>query len=268
MVRVTSYYGVKLRITKKRKIVEDLGGCQICGYGLKAGDNLAALCFHHLKPETKTFRPSTILQGKDISEVLNDTILVCQNCHYEVYHPKKKVPTSRNGKLKLKNYIAILRSKGDRCNKCKKDLNVLSTFDLHHTGEKNFAPAQKIQSYQSNKEVKRELDKCVLLCRNCHFSEHHPLLEISKLDNYLYHIEEELREKTRKKNPLNNFSDSTLSKIFSQYGEMGKLFKELGITDGAGYTHLRRRGIKRGLLPQQEIEESQQPCLLHEGQKE
>lgn len=244
---MANYYSTKRSITKKKKIVEDLGGCQICGYGLNVGDNLAALCFHHLNPETKTALPSVILNSrKDISEVLDETILVCQNCHYEIFHPKKEKPRSRSSQIILSNYITILEKKENSCSKCKKHLNVLSSFDLHHTGEKSFCPSDKVRVYHYNEKVRKEIDKCTLLCRNCHFAEHNPRLKMAKLDSYLQFMEEEIQRGTREKNPLNNFSDAELREVYNKYGAMRKLFRELGVKGTTGYEHLKRRGIKQG----------------------
>lgn len=61
---------------------------------------------------------------------------------------------------------------GGRCNKCGKDWHP-SIFEFHHENpkEKDRDPAQALQMSWDN--FKKELDKCILLCANCHRLVHH-----------------------------------------------------------------------------------------------
>jgi len=75
-------------IKRKIKLIELKGGkCSNCGYNR----NLAALCFHHVNPATKSF----LLGSKNLHnrrfELLeaeaDKCILLCHNCHNEYHHP-------------------------------------------------------------------------------------------------------------------------------------------------------------------------------------
>jgi len=75
----------------KRKIlcVKKLGGCcSICGYK----KNFAALTFHHKYPTKKHFQLDTrSLSNRKLDVVIRELkkcILVCNNCHAELHHPK------------------------------------------------------------------------------------------------------------------------------------------------------------------------------------
>ena len=74
-------------LTRKLELIKAKGGkCEICGYD----KNIAALDFHHLNPEEKSFE----LDARHLSNTSNDKlleeskkcILVCSNCHREIHN--------------------------------------------------------------------------------------------------------------------------------------------------------------------------------------
>ena len=76
---------------KLRFILEKGGKCQRCGYN----KNLAALCFHHRKPEEKSFgldmrRFANNNLNKVIEEVAKCDLL-CANCHAEEHSPESDI---------------------------------------------------------------------------------------------------------------------------------------------------------------------------------
>jgi hypothetical protein len=83
--------------------------------------------------------------------------LRCKKCNVE------KV-TIRRRKVKLK----AIEYKGGRCEICGYD-KCAGAFDFHHKdpNEKDFAISHNGHS-RSWERVKKEIDKCMLLCANCH----------------------------------------------------------------------------------------------------
>lgn len=85
----------------------------------------------------------------------------CKNC-------RSKTSSDRRKNIKLQAIIY----KGGKCQDCKYDnLMYVDVFDFHHLepNEKDFTIAKSRKSFES---IKNELDKCVLLCANCHRIRH------------------------------------------------------------------------------------------------
>lgn len=109
-------------LTRKLELIEKKGGkCQICGYD----KNIAALEFHHLNPEEKSFQlDSRRLSNTTIERLLEEAdkcILVCANCHREIHNEhldKKYIPTflnemtSKHIKLTHKNKTSVCKHCG------------------------------------------------------------------------------------------------------------------------------------------------------------
>jgi len=78
--------------------------------------------------------------------------------------------------LDYKNSIVIkrkvwgVRYLGGECSKCKIGYNDenLVIFDFHHKDKKTKKSSWSFMRYWSIKRIKKELDKCILLCSNCH----------------------------------------------------------------------------------------------------
>lgn len=73
--------------------------------------------------------------------------------------------------------LKALTYKGGRCQCCNYD-RCLSALEFHHTdpNEKDFGISAKGYT-RSWETVKKELDKCVLVCSNCHREIHEGLIE-------------------------------------------------------------------------------------------
>ena len=84
--------------------------------------------------------------------------------------PEYRKRYQRKRRLRLKaNAVSY---KGSACNHCGWSFEVLEVFEFHHPdpSEKDFHISNK--STCSWKKVKKELDKCIMLCANCHRIEH------------------------------------------------------------------------------------------------
>ncbi len=91
-----------------------------------------------------------------------ETGLQCMPCRNS-----KAKPRTLGYKLQLKKRAVI--HMGGRCHDCKQQFP-LGVYDFHHLDptQKDFSISKKTNF----EEVKVELDKCVMLCKNCHSIRH------------------------------------------------------------------------------------------------
>lgn len=94
---------------------------------------------------------------------------VCKECHKKIcieYYLKHKDTIRKNSKIyldKIKKYIEDYKKCG--CVMCgEKDLACL---DLHHLTNKDFTISHQIRNKSINTII-AEVNKCVVLCSNCH----------------------------------------------------------------------------------------------------
>jgi len=85
--------------------------------------------------------------------------------------------------------------KGGKCQNPKCGYNkYVGALEFHHiNGKKDFGIATKGYT-RSWEKVKQELDKCIMLCSNCHREAEVGILDISKL-NFDYHIPKVIKSK-------------------------------------------------------------------------
>jgi len=85
---------------------------------------------------------------------------VCKSCHY-----KQRIERYRSKKLKAIEY------KGGKCKKCGYD-KCPGSLQFHHRNPSEKDPNWKHVRSWSFSKTKKELDKCDLLCANCHGEVH------------------------------------------------------------------------------------------------
>lgn len=86
----------------------------------------------------------------------------------------------------LKRKLELIEYKGGKCEKCGYCRNI-SALDFHHTNpsEKSFQLDARHLSNTTIDKLKHELDKCVLLCANCHREIHYPQCEKAEVERRL-----------------------------------------------------------------------------------
>lgn len=160
MLMTKSEYGYILSWAKKIKALSVLGGrCSSCGK-----NHPAILDFHHIKgnkkgliSKLKFYRWSRIIQEA------NKCIVLCRNCHIK----RHSRLTSRTQLMKRK----YLEQMGiSSCKKCGE--NDARALDFHHVGWKSFVISDLLQRKVAPKNGLLELNKCSVLCRNCHTLHH------------------------------------------------------------------------------------------------
>jgi len=162
-------YAKILILSKRIKAISYLGGCcESC-----KDDKWYHLDFHHVKE--KDVEVSRLLQGfrwSKIEKELDKCILLCANCHQE--HHFNERASSDNRQISKRVYLSYKNNCCEECgyNKCQASL----TF--HHLDpsikEIQFANLnERLSSLDDlSNVIKEELDKCSLLCNNCHREKH------------------------------------------------------------------------------------------------
>jgi len=171
-----------LHWAKKIKCVRLLGGrCEKCG-----DSNIIHLEFHHEDGSKKEDSVSRLIDTKKWDSVeleLKKCKLLCSNCHMD-YH----CGSGRKTTIKTRFLDNINKTK---CNVCGYSKNV-GVLSFHHVNpiDKKYGIA-KIMERKKNetslKELSDEIDKCELLCRNCHRDKHFDINRFKRLEAYIYH---------------------------------------------------------------------------------
>ena len=98
----------------------------------------------------------------------------CKNKDLQSYEAQKRRGLAR--KLKL------IKTAGGKCTICGYHRN-LAALVFHHTDsmEKDFKLDMRSLSNRKLEPVMREIDKCILVCANCHAEMHNPHLDLDFL---------------------------------------------------------------------------------------
>ena len=189
------YYAKILSFSKKIKAVKYLGGsCENC-----KDDKWYHLDFHHITE--KDVDVSRLIQGfrwSKIKKELDKCILLCANCHQE--HHFNERASSDNRQISKKIY---LNYKNNSCEECGYD-KCQASLTFHHLD-----PSKKEIEFGSFNErlnslddlsntIKNELDKCSLLCNNCHREKHIDFDFYNEHINLILSKSQNLQEKSPK----------------------------------------------------------------------
>lgn len=138
------------------KRVKDKFGCSECGCNANC-----SLEFHHLN-DKKYLINRMIQHGytiKAIKQEIRKCIILCSNCHRKKHY---KFSMYNNQKFK---YSFSIRSNA-RCNCGESNLCCL---DFHHLRDKIVDVSEMIRDKKYTlQNVKDEIEKCRIVCSNCH----------------------------------------------------------------------------------------------------
>jgi hypothetical protein len=100
--------------------------------------------------------------------------LACKNKHHQSYEAQRGRGLARK--------LDLVRTAGGQCTICGYNRN-LAALAFHHTDseEKDFKLDMRSLSNRTLKSVLAELDKCILVCHNCHAELHNPHLDLDSL---------------------------------------------------------------------------------------
>jgi len=186
-----------LRQKQKQKAVDYKGGkCMQCGYN----KSMAAMDFHHRDRSQKDKNWKKLRRyGLDkLKNELDKCDLLCKNCHAVV---ENEGTQSNSVWQKFRKLACLDYKKTNKCTKCnlQKDRRALA---FHHVDPsqkdknfKNFNKWSEWDGWRPNQElsqrIRDELDKCVVLCANCHAEEHWDSATDDVTDEYDKEIPEE-----------------------------------------------------------------------------
>jgi len=170
---------------KKIRAIDLLGNqCTRCEC-----DNMFVMEFHHPQDD-KLF---TMNQLRDrrwslIESEIKKCILLCHNCHQDFH----SVKYGRNKQLKQK---LLELKKINCCEKCGYNTNI-SVLHFHHIQEKlfNVNPCRMRYPDVNMENLLLEMDKCQVLCGNCHTMEHIRLDQFNRLRPYIDYKLEHYKE--------------------------------------------------------------------------
>ena len=181
-----SIYEKILRYAKKIKSINYLGGkCAICNES-----NLFKLSFHHRDPNEKGFEYGDYSNSRwtKIQNELDKCDLLCHNCHRELHFNKSEL---KYGDRRRKNKSIYLEYSGGKCIKCGYN-KCPASLVFHHRNrdEKSFSignASKKVNSISElDNRISDEIDKCDLLCQNCHCVEHSDIELFKKYKDIIY----------------------------------------------------------------------------------
>lgn len=146
------------------KIKEETG-CQQCQV-----TDAAVLDFHHKNSATKRMKISAMVTygyGKEQLRLeMEKCEVLCANCHrkshFEIPRPQEGVDSSDH-----RRWIYEYKRDSDGCGQCEETDPACLVFH-HVSGEKTDTIAALVGDEYPKEKIRTEIEKCVLLCGNCH----------------------------------------------------------------------------------------------------
>jgi len=101
-----------------------------------------------------------------------------------------------------RNKMRLITYKGGKCEKCGYDKPITNAYHFHHKNpdEKEFTVSRYMS--RSLDRLKKEVDKCSLLCANCHAEEHDEEYQLSREKTIKSWQEWDIEEEARRKQKL------------------------------------------------------------------
>lgn len=163
-------------------------GCSRCGI-----DDPACLEFHHEDDDRKELGVGKMVNrmyAKDrITEEMRKCEVLCTNCHRKRHYgrsvddPGRATGEESEAATSLESmtgraWLHEYKRRTDGCTRCDEDDPIC--LDFHHVEDEKLDSVSKLVTYDRPKDVVRtEIDRCEVLCANCHRKEHNESPEIS-----------------------------------------------------------------------------------------
>jgi len=111
-------------------------------------------------------------RGQDMQKPVQAITSACIDCGESLDNKGGWMRCAKHFKIARQKIIkeALVDAMGGCCQKCGGVFS-LCVYDFHHVGEKDSDPSYLIAN-RSVEKIAEEIEKCVLLCANCHRVEH------------------------------------------------------------------------------------------------
>lgn len=133
----------------------------------------ACLDFHHIRPDKKTRSVSRMVNKgwpkKRILREIRKCVVLCSNCHIKLHKGSSMIPV-RNRSY-IEKYVIRLKNRG-YCEMCNEKAPYCLQFDHKESELKCFTIMEGIRKRKNYLEIQAEVEKCRLLCSNCHRKHH------------------------------------------------------------------------------------------------
>ena len=159
--------------------------------------------FHHKNQEEKEYEIGYLISRRwsILEKELEKCQLLCFNCHREI-HDYKANKENIDYKIKTQNKLLLLDIKNQKCcQECGYDKNI-KALEFHHINksEKIFGMSLIIRDEELKEindvtlNIKNELEKCLVLCSNCHRIKHINIEKFEKNKNNIYLKSKNIKE--------------------------------------------------------------------------
>lgn len=152
--------------------------CERCGVGCAP-----CLDFHHVG-EKELGVSQMVNHGysrERIRAEISECTVLCANCHRKVHGgtggdtavpPDADSPrdSTRPGRPQ-RAWITRYKRESDGCSRC--DESSPSCLDFHHPGRKEVGIGRMVSERRAIPEIQEEVERCEILCANCHRRLHH-----------------------------------------------------------------------------------------------
>ena len=228
------------RIAKKIQCYNHLGGkCKVC-----CENNIFKMSIHH--KGTKEFgfsKKRWALKWENLLKELQDCELLCFNCHAELhFNELSNVELKRTTKAaRISKEVLLNYKNASKCKLCgySKNKHILN---FHHTHDKLKEIGNiKDHQFQSLKNVSesdlKELDKCIVVCPNCHNVAH------SDIEFFEQNKKEILQKANNVIENKEKFTDEEVIELRNK----GLTFKEIALLKNCAESSIGQRLKKLGL---------------------
>lgn len=93
---------------------------------------------------------------------------MCDNEYHRLHYEKNKqyyYEKSKTQRDKNKNYVNSVKI-GHSCERCNE--SDIACLDFHHLNDKDETISELVNKGSSLAAIKKEIEKCIILCSNCH----------------------------------------------------------------------------------------------------